>query len=101
MKAAQLKKKYPNYWETVYENVLDDLNAMDYGIRREGCKKAIAYNAAFEATYLFHKCNLKNDMVDKIKKILMKKELVKIGGVKDVYGTFQKMRDIKITLGIK
>ena len=49
MKAIELKKKHPAYWNAVEQGVLNDMDVMNYGIKEE-TKKVIAHNAAFLAT---------------------------------------------------
>ena len=62
MKATELKKKYPDFWTTIESAVLEDLLMVNnsqtkekpFNVHHEHVER-IAHNAAFNATYEYHK----------------------------------------------
>jgi len=60
MRTTQIKKKYPEMWEKVYHETLEDLRVLD-GLFKEEImfvaekKETIAYNAAATACFALHK----------------------------------------------
>jgi hypothetical protein len=56
VKASFLLKRHKEFWTTIEAAVWDDVQAALHGTEiNPKIRRRIAYNAAFEATYLYHK----------------------------------------------